>query len=75
MRRPFPIKILAELTQKGVSAHDSAPTRLPGPTVPDGLDAAAQRSALDKLPEARHSPQQLLRKSAVAPFELQIRAP
>jgi hypothetical protein len=68
-------KILAELTEKGVSADDSAPTRLPAPTIPDGLDAEAQRSALAKLPEARHSPEQLLRKSAVAPFELQIHAP
>lgn len=68
-------KILAALTETGVSAADSAPTRLPGPTMPDGLDAQAQRSALAKLPGARHSPEQLLRKSAVAPFELQIRSP
>lgn len=67
--------ILQELVETGVSAAGGSPTRLPSPSMPDGLDAKEQRSMLAKLPGARHSAEELLRKSAVAPFELQLHSP
>lgn len=68
---PTTNQVLCELTETGVSAPGAAATRLPLPSMPDGLEADAQRAAIAKLPGVRHSPEELLRKSAVAPFELQ----
>jgi hypothetical protein len=67
--------VLTALVQKGVSAPGGAVAKLPAPTMPDGLEADKQRAALAGLPDSRHSPAELLRKSAVAPFELQIQSP
>lgn len=67
--------VMAELVETGVAVPAGKPLKLPGPTIPDGLPAAEQREAIAKLPGVRHSPEELLRKSAVAPFELQVHSP
>lgn len=66
--------LLAELLEKGVAMSDGSSVRLPPPTLPDGLDAAGQRAALEQVGGARHPVEELLRKSIVAPFVLSIRS-
>ncbi|HXT58546.1 MAG TPA: hypothetical protein VN699_07920 [Pirellulales bacterium] len=72
---PAPNEVLTELLETGISAPGGPAVKLPPPSLPDGLDAKRQTDALAKLPGARHSVDQLLRKSVVAPFELKIHPP
>jgi hypothetical protein len=66
--------IYTELTEKGV-AIGQAQVRLPAPTMPDGLDAAGQQRAMQKLADPARPLDALLRKSVVAPFVLKISDP
>lgn len=63
--------ILADMVDSGVELPEAGAVKLPPPSMPDGLDAKQQREVIAKLPGIRHSVDDLLRKSAVAPFELQ----
>ncbi|HUY87149.1 MAG TPA: hypothetical protein VMV10_00285 [Pirellulales bacterium] len=63
--------VLEQLVETGIALPDAGAVKLPPPSMPDGLDAKQQRTAIAKLPGIRHSVEDLLRKSAVAPFELQ----
>ena len=66
--------VLTELVEAGITMPDGTAVRLPPPSMPDGLDAKQQRAAIGKLPGIRHTVDELLRKSAVAPFELRVKA-
>jgi len=60
--------IYRELLQKGVRVAGGDYVVLPAPTLADGMDAKAQRAAIEAIPE-RHVPvEALLRKSVVAPL-------
>ncbi|HEV7222114.1 MAG TPA: hypothetical protein VGN42_05390, partial [Pirellulales bacterium] len=67
--------VLEELLETGISAPGGPAVKLPPPFLPDGLDGKRQTDAIAKLPGARHSVEELLRKSVVAPFELKIHPP
>lgn len=64
--------ILAELTSVGVPLEGGANLTLPPPVLPDGLDAAGQRAALESIADANHPVEALLRRSVVAPFVLKL---
>lgn len=67
--------IYAELVDKGVVIGDGPGIKVPQPTMPDGLDAAGQRKALESVTtvtEVKRSVDDLLRKSFVSPFVLKI---
>ncbi len=55
------------LIEQGLPAPDGSRVKLPEPWLPDGLDAAAQRAALERMAGPRPV-DQLLRDSVVAPF-------
>jgi hypothetical protein len=56
-----------------LAADGKSFVKLPEPTMPDGLDAAAQRRVVEQAAGPRRRAEDLLRKSIVAPFVLQIR--
>lgn len=56
------------LTNQGVTTARDENVRLPLPTLIDGLAAAQQRKAVERIADAGHPWDQLTRKSAVAPF-------
>jgi hypothetical protein len=58
------------LINRGVTIAPGESLQLPQPTLPDGLTAAAQRAAVEAIPENRYAWDALTRKSAVAPFIL-----
>jgi hypothetical protein len=62
-----------ELRQTGVTLNDKVRSPLPAPTLADGLDAKAQKKVIDAVAGADYDPQELLRKSATAPFRFQVR--
>lgn len=65
--------VYRELLQKGVRVAEADHVVLPAPTLTDGMDARAQRAALEAIPE-RHMPvDALLRKSVVAPLVFRYR--
>ncbi|HEY4309674.1 MAG TPA: hypothetical protein VGN12_09515 [Pirellulales bacterium] len=66
--------ILKQLVDAGVPVGSGAPLKLPPPTLPDGLDAAAQKKAIQGIADANHPVDALLRKSIVSPFQLIIRS-
>jgi hypothetical protein len=64
--------LFQELRTKGfVVAGDIHPT-LPAPSMPDGLDAAAQQAALAKIVGERYPVDEFVRDSVVAPFVLKF---
>jgi hypothetical protein len=65
--------VLVELTEKGVAMPDGTFVKLPPPTLPDGLDAAAQSQALTKILPPSMSLAQFTQKSSSAPIALKIR--
>jgi hypothetical protein len=65
--------LLAELTERGVPVGAGLFVKLPAPTLPDGLDAAAQNAAIADV-AAPSPPDDFLRNSAVAPLVLRIRS-
>lgn len=64
--------LVSELIERGVAVGDSTRLKLPEPTLPDGLDAADARKALEAIADTNHPLEALLRKSVVAPFVLKI---
>jgi hypothetical protein len=66
--------VFAELLEKGVLISDDVRVKLPPPVIADGLDAEAQHAAIAGIAGLKHPLDELLRKSVVAPFELNIRA-
>jgi hypothetical protein len=65
--------VLRELIEKGVAMSDGAAVKLRAPILADGLDAAAQRAAIDKVADARSSAEELVRKSFYAPVVVKVR--
>lgn len=63
--------VLEQIVESGVELPEAGAVKLPPPSMPDGLTAKQQQAAIAALPGIRHSVGDLLRKSAVAPFELQ----
>jgi hypothetical protein len=66
--------LFAELLEKGILISDDVRVKLPPPVITDGLDAEAQHAAIAGIAGLNHPLDELLRKSVVAPFELNIRA-
>jgi hypothetical protein len=64
--------VFQQLVEKGVSPDGEKFSPLPTPTMPDGLDAAAQRKILEELGGARYPYAQLTRRSVVAPHILRM---
>ena len=64
--------VLVELTQRGVCIAGEAFVKLKAPSMPDGLDAAAQGKVLAEVAGPRRRVSVLLRNSVVAPFVLKI---
>jgi hypothetical protein len=65
--------VYKELVGVGVKMSDGASFKLPPPILADGLDAAAQRTAIARAPLARNTPKELLRNSYYAPVEVKVR--
>jgi len=77
---PTQIGIAAEslfntLTQQGVELSADETTKLPQPVLADGLDATAQRQAIETLLADRYEWDQFTRKSVVSPLLLKIDDP
>lgn len=64
--------LLHTLVAEGVAMSDGSAVRLPEPTMPDGLDAAAQRAVLERIASSGQPVDELLRRSIVAPLVLKI---
>jgi hypothetical protein len=56
-----------DLREKGITTADGSTFRLPSPTLADGLDAAAQRAALEKIADAKNTLDKLLENSYYSP--------
>jgi hypothetical protein len=67
-----PQRIIDRLWTDGVALDQNVALRLPPPTLPDGLNAAAQQQALARVADETHPLEALARKSVVAPFVLKI---
>jgi hypothetical protein len=63
------------LIQQGVELSADETTKLPPPVLPDGLDAAAQRQAIESALAGRYEWDQFTRKSVVSPLLLKIDDP
>jgi hypothetical protein len=64
--------LLEILTRRGVVVADGTSVRLPAPTLPPGMDGAAQETAISAVAGKGRSAD-LLRKSLQAPFVLNVR--
>jgi hypothetical protein len=62
--------VYEQLTRQGVILPKGSPIKLPAPTVRDGLDAAAQRKAIQSIADERKPVESLLQKRLDAPFVL-----
>jgi hypothetical protein len=60
------------LMNRGVQVGTDETVRLPAPTLPDGLNAADQRRAIESICGENHTWEDLTRKTVVAPFILKI---
>jgi hypothetical protein len=60
------------LMNRGVQVGPDETVRLPAPTLPDGLNAADQRRAIELICGENHTWEDLTRKTVVAPFILKI---
>ena len=63
--------IYADLLNNGVVVGSGPGIKLPPPTMADGLDAAGQRTAIEKV-KGNRTVEDMIRKSNVTPFELRI---
>jgi hypothetical protein len=64
--------VFATLVEQGISLNDEKRVPLPAPSMPDGLDKAAQEAVLGELLSSPSSLQQFLRNSIVAKHLLQM---
>jgi hypothetical protein len=62
-----------DLLERGVAVGPGLRAKLPPPTVPDGLDAAGQRAAIQNLIGTDYSYDEFTRRSVVAPHLLRLR--
>jgi hypothetical protein len=66
--------VFQELLEKGITVSDGTTIKLPPPILSDGLDAAGQRAALAKAPNAFYSVDELLKRSSYyGPVEVKVR--
>jgi hypothetical protein len=65
-----PNPVLEQLMAEGVKIGPDVTLRLPAPTMPDGLNAAAQHAALASVADVDRPVEALLRKSVLSPFVL-----
>ena len=65
--------IFLELVEKGVEMSDGGRIKLPRPFMPDGLDAAGQRKALESIASARYPADRIVQKSFYAPAPARVR--
>jgi hypothetical protein len=65
--------ILKDLVEKGITMSDGTVAKLPPPILADGLDAAAQRAALENASDARVTLKDLMKKSYAAPVVVKVR--
>jgi hypothetical protein len=64
--------IFQQLLDTGVPLSGGPALRMPPPTMPDGLDQAAQTAALDTVANVNQPAEAMLRDSIVSPFVLKI---
>lgn len=64
--------VFQTLVTQGVPFFGEEFFPLPEPTMPDGLDAEAQQSAIASIADLNHPVRQLMRESIVSPFVLKI---
>ncbi len=60
--------VYEEVTKRGVVVPKGPPLKLPAPTLSDGLDAAAQRKAIESIADARRPVEALLKNAVSAPI-------
>ena len=65
--------VFKELLEQGVKMSDGTAVKLPPPILADGLDAAGQKAALDKVADARSPVAELVKKSFYAPVVVKVR--
>lgn len=65
--------LLEKLISEGVKLSDGSVVKLPAPWLADGLDAAAQKAAIEKV-ASRYPYDQFTRDSAVAPLLLEMQS-
>ncbi|HZZ72579.1 MAG TPA: hypothetical protein VFE24_10015, partial [Pirellulales bacterium] len=64
--------IYAELLRDGVRVGADEVLKLPAPVVPDGLNGAEQRQAIEKAMESKYRWEDFTRNAVVSPFFLKI---
>ena len=64
--------VFVQLTTEGVGRGSDDAVKLPAPEVPDGLDAAAVRAAIQRIAGPTRRVDDLLRDSVVAPFVMRM---
>jgi hypothetical protein len=67
-----PARIIDQLWTHGLTLDQGVAVQLTQPTLPDGLDAAAQQRAVEGVADETHPLDALMRHSIVAPFVLKI---
>jgi hypothetical protein len=67
------IPAFTELLEKGIKMSDGSMVKLPPPIMADGLDAAEQRAALEKVADARSPVDKLVAKGYYAPVVVKVR--
>jgi hypothetical protein len=60
------------LLENGVAIGPHEVVRLAPPTLPDGLNAAQQRRAIESIPDSGHTWDEMTRRSVVAPIIIRI---
>lgn len=68
--------LFRQLVERGIEAGTSAQAvKLPEPSLANGLSGPEQKQAIERLVSKKYSYDQFVRKSAVAPFLLEIHSP
>jgi len=65
--------VFTELLDKGVTMSDGKAYKLPPPAMVGGLDAAAQKTVIEKIAGARFKVEDLMLKSSAAPVVIKFR--
>ena len=66
--------IFDDLIASGVETSNDGRIKLPPPIMPDGLDAAEQRKAIERAAAGRYSVERIMQKSFYAPTVVQVRS-
>ena len=67
--------VFKELVEKGIAMSDGTTVKLPPPILPDGLDAAGQKAAIDKAAGPKTNFAELIKKSFYTPVVVKVRTP